>query len=88
LKFPDKYKDPNHKPEIAIALTDDFRAFYGFQSAKKIQKNLIENPALADVFKSHKINFKDTVPDEKFLKKAVYTLFTDLDKEENKDKLT
>jgi len=33
LNFPDKYKDPNHKPEIAIALTDDFRAFYGFQSA-------------------------------------------------------
>ena len=29
-KFPDIYKDDNHKPEIAIALNDDFIACYGF----------------------------------------------------------
>jgi len=33
ISFPDKYKDPNHKPEIAIALADDFLACYGFASA-------------------------------------------------------
>ena len=27
---PDKYKDPNHKPEMAIAVSDDFKAMYGF----------------------------------------------------------
>jgi len=35
-EFPDKYKDPNHKPEIAVALSDDFMACYGFSSAEKI----------------------------------------------------
>ena len=39
-EFPDKYKDPNHKPEIAIALSDDFMACYGFSSAEKILHNL------------------------------------------------
>jgi len=29
-KFPDIYKDPNPKPEIAIVLSDDFEACYGF----------------------------------------------------------
>jgi len=30
--MPDVYKDPNPKPEIAIALSDDFTAFMGFLS--------------------------------------------------------
>lgn len=34
--YPDKYKDPNHKPEIAIALSDDFMACYGFCTAEMI----------------------------------------------------
>lgn len=29
-KFPDIYKDPNPKPEIAIALSNDFEACFGF----------------------------------------------------------
>lgn len=36
VEFPDKYKDPNHKPEIAIALVDNFLACYGFASAEQI----------------------------------------------------
>ena len=36
VEFPDIYKDPNHKPEIAIALNDDFVACYGFASAETI----------------------------------------------------
>lgn len=39
IEFPDKYKDANHKPEIAIALEDDFLACYGFASADKIIEN-------------------------------------------------
>ena len=49
-EFPDKYKDPNHKPEIAVALSDDFMACYGFSSAEKISQNLHANPALAEAF--------------------------------------
>ena len=30
IEMPDVYKDPNPKPEIAIALSDDFTAFMGF----------------------------------------------------------
>ena len=40
VEFPNVYKDPNHKPEIAIALCDDFLACYGFASAEKIKENL------------------------------------------------
>ena len=49
-KFPNIYKDPNHKPEIAIALGDDFLACYGFASAETILNNLKENPALGETF--------------------------------------
>ena len=49
-KFPDKYKDPNHKPEIAVALSDNFLACYGFASAETIKANLESNPVLAEVF--------------------------------------
>eukprot|EP01080_Neovahlkampfia_damariscottae_P004343 gene4343-7699_t len=37
--FPSIYKDPNHKPELACALTD-FEAFCGFQTFESISKNL------------------------------------------------
>ena len=50
VEFPDVYKDPNHKPEIAIALGDNFLACYGFASKAQMIKNLEENPVLAEVF--------------------------------------
>lgn len=40
-KFPDIYKDPNHKPEMAIALTT-FEALCGFRPLQEI-KNFIQN---------------------------------------------
>jgi mannose-6-phosphate isomerase len=42
-KFPKIYKDPNHKPELACALTD-FEAFCGFQTFESISKNLTNVP--------------------------------------------
>jgi len=39
-QFPEIYKDPNHKPEIAISLTDDFIALNGFADLPLIDKNL------------------------------------------------
>lgn len=38
-KFPDMYKDPNHKPELAIALTV-FEALGGFRPLAEIQNYL------------------------------------------------
>lgn len=62
-QFPDKYKDPNHKPEIAVALSEDFKACYGFTSAEKIMSNLQANPVLANTF-----DLGDKkVPDEEYL---------------------
>jgi mannose-6-phosphate isomerase len=36
---PDVYKDPNHKPEIAIAINDNFIACFGFLTPDKLQSN-------------------------------------------------
>ena len=73
VEFPDKYKDPNHKPEIAIALSNDFVACYGFASAETIKDNLNENPALAELFPL------DGEPTDQFLKDVVSKMFNELD---------
>lgn len=82
-EFPDKYKDPNHKPEIAIGLTEDFKACYGFSSAAKIKANLDSNPALAAVFP---LGDKAS-PDEEYLETIVKKMFYELDIDANKDQL-
>ena len=40
---PDLYKDPNHKPEMACALTE-FEAFLGFESLETIVENVQATP--------------------------------------------
>jgi mannose-6-phosphate isomerase len=52
-EFPEVYKDPNHKPEIAIALNDNFLACYGFSEAEALRKNFAENKVLAKLFISN-----------------------------------
>ena len=42
---PDKYKDPNHKPEMAIALTP-FEAMCGFRPVSEIQNYMSRYPEL------------------------------------------
>lgn len=83
-KFPDKYKDPNHKPEIAIALSDDFAACYGFAPAEKIVANLEANPALKETFSLG----EKQVPDAQYLQQCIETMFLTLDTEEKKEELT
>lgn len=73
MEFPDIYKDPNHKPEIAIALGDNFLACYGFASKELMIKNLKENPVLAEIFPI------SGEPDEQYLKDIVKKMFTELD---------
>lgn len=43
---PEIYKDPNPKPEIAIALKDDFVACFGFSDEESFVTNCEQNPAL------------------------------------------
>mmetsp|Transcript_15790 Transcript_15790/g.11462 ORF Transcript_15790/g.11462 Transcript_15790/m.11462 type:complete len:90 (+) Transcript_15790:329-598(+) len=50
MQFPEIYKDPNHKPEVAISLDDNFLALDGFGSSEMIYKNLTENKALRKLF--------------------------------------
>ncbi|MPC35388.1 Mannose-6-phosphate isomerase [Portunus trituberculatus] len=45
---PDVYKDPNHKPEMTIALTP-FQALCGFRPSQEITKHLTELPELQQV---------------------------------------
>ena len=78
VQFPDIYKDPNHKPEIAIALNDDFVACYGFASAETIQANLDQNPALAALFKPESLPLN-----EEFLKQTISKMFNELDTADN-----
>ncbi|KAK7062864.1 Mannose-6-phosphate isomerase [Paramarasmius palmivorus] len=48
---PNIYKDPNHKPELALALTP-FRALCGFQPLTRIATNLKNTPELATLVPS------------------------------------
>mmetsp|Transcript_18214 Transcript_18214/g.43020 ORF Transcript_18214/g.43020 Transcript_18214/m.43020 type:complete len:402 (+) Transcript_18214:134-1339(+) len=41
---PTVYKDPNHKPEMAIALSESVRAMIGFRPLSEIAKHLEEYP--------------------------------------------
>lgn len=47
---PDLYKDPNHKPEMAIALTP-FEMFCGFRSMDEIVTNLQSKPTFSIAFR-------------------------------------
>uniref|UniRef100_A0A182YCK4 Mannose-6-phosphate isomerase n=1 Tax=Anopheles stephensi TaxID=30069 RepID=A0A182YCK4_ANOST len=47
-QFPDIYKDPNHKPELAIALTD-FQALCGFRPYAEIGDLLQKSPELQEL---------------------------------------
>lgn len=68
---------------MAIAVSDDFKALYGFLSANKLEQNLKENPALAEMFPA-----VDTMPnadggegelDETYLERSINKMFMELD---------
>ena len=49
LERPNVYKDPNHKPEMAIALSEKVRAMCGFRTMPEIQSHLEQYPEFAIV---------------------------------------
>lgn len=46
-KYPNIYRDSNHKPEMAIALGDDFEAMSGFRPIAEIAEHLHKYPELS-----------------------------------------
>lgn len=45
----EQFVDPNHKPEVAIALSNDFSAFVGFRPVEEIQSFIKCVPELQDL---------------------------------------
>lgn len=74
-KDPEKFTDPNHKPEIAIAL-GPFEVFAGFKDNKNIQALFSTLPPLERFLPSKDVNF-----DNELLKQVCYKILTASDKE-------
>ncbi|KAJ2722719.1 Mannose-6-phosphate isomerase [Coemansia sp. Benny D115] len=77
---PNDYKDPNHKPEMSIALTD-FIAMSGFRPLEQISNNLQEYPEFRALVKDSAEQFtaaagKGVSDEEK--RKALRALFAEL----------
>lgn len=74
---PEIYKDPNHKPEIAIALTDDFEALCGFRPVPELVAILAEVPeVLALVGKAAYAELKSSLGDCKKESHALRKAYT------------
>ncbi|XP_039750591.1 mannose-6-phosphate isomerase [Pararge aegeria] len=77
--YPDMYKDPNHKPELAIALTP-FEALCGFRPVNQIKKFLQDLPELAQILPEKSLNAflnsEGTENSEKELKLVFHSLMT------------
>lgn len=72
---PEVYKDPNHKPEMAIALTP-FEGLCGFRPLVEIQKYIKIIPELAAVIGQEVANALTSGSDSEALKKAFTALMT------------
>ncbi|XP_045449253.1 mannose-6-phosphate isomerase [Melitaea cinxia] len=75
--FPEMYKDANHKPELAIALTP-FEALCGFRPVKQIKEFLKKVPELAQILNQDILNcfLNDESGNEKLLKEVFHSLMS------------
>ncbi|EST06768.1 Mannose-6-phosphate isomerase, type I [Kalmanozyma brasiliensis GHG001] len=73
---PDVYKDPNHKPEMAIALTA-FRGFCGFRPLSEITGFIKGVPEFAQLVQVDPAEL-ESVSDENDVKKRLKTIFSNL----------
>ena len=76
-KHPDLYPDPNHKPEIAIALTP-FQALCGFRPLEQICRNIEENPELLAIVGLDSLEAIKTANSENDCKASLKACFTKL----------
>ena len=76
-KHPDLYPDPNHKPELAIALTP-FQALCGFRPLEQISRNIAENPELLAIVGPDSLEAIKTAKSEEDCKASLKACFTKL----------
>lgn len=78
---PSIYKDPNPKPEVAIALTDDFAALFGFATPDLLAANFSQSPTLQSIVAECTENKHQECQAEsaEWLKDMVFGLFNRLD---------
>lgn len=83
---PEIYKDPNHKPEMAIAITE-FKALCGFVSTEEL-KNILSNVpeikelvGLDDTSKVMEIKEHDRLEEVKAILQSIFTKFMSADKD-------
>ncbi|KAI8899623.1 mannose-6-phosphate isomerase [Globomyces pollinis-pini] len=81
-EFPNIYKDSNHKPEMAVALTD-FQAFIGFRPLNEIATHLIDYPEFSGLLG----NALATESIQLFQSKFQSNLSTDIENNKNQLKL-
>jgi len=93
---PEHYKDPNHKPEMAVALTDDFEAMSGFRPIFEIASNLLDYPEFTDLIGKCRYDFLEFVAqkrgvDPKPILKNMFHVYMSADEslmKKNLDKLS
>ncbi|XP_046967430.1 mannose-6-phosphate isomerase [Vanessa cardui] len=81
--FPDMYKDPNHKPELAIALTP-FEALCGFRPTTQIKDFLKNLPELAQILPQDNLSSflnNDSVDESEKLLKKIFQSLMNCDKD-------
>ncbi len=78
---PEIYKDGNPKPEMAIALSDNFIACCGFADKATIQKNFEENEVLLKLLPVLTLGefYEPQLENPKFLKMFVEALLLKMD---------
>ncbi|SPO31474.1 probable PMI40 - mannose-6-phosphate isomerase [Ustilago trichophora] len=76
---PEVYKDPNHKPEMAIALTS-FRGFCGFRPLKEIVHFIRSVPQFAQLVKitPEELDRATSLTDQSEIKPMLKTIFANL----------
>lgn len=86
-KQPDIYKDANHKPEMAIALTT-FEALYGFLPPKNLVESLESIPCFKLIIpKEHIDTFKREIEEDEPLRNSLKTILEDIFKFDTPEKL-
>lgn len=84
---PDLYKDDNHKPEMAYALTP-FVAMCGFRRAEAIAENLHECIYLRQLIGEEECNkYEEAIKKNENVKEALHSLFTKYIEANNEDTL-
>jgi len=76
---PTVYKDPNHKPEMAICLSDEMRALYGFRSLADIVEHCAVYPELRTLLGEAMVQELKETSDEKQTLRKLFEAYLNVD---------